>query len=116
MIIFIHMAVSKNRGILPPKWLVYFMENPMKHGMIWGVILPPLFLGSTPRPIDRFRTANRSHILYDFVDHILLACSVKVHYILLHVIFSIPPMNVKLFFACDAVYHFKPFLFMTHMH
>ncbi len=20
----------------PPKWMVYFMENPIKHGMIWG--------------------------------------------------------------------------------
>ena len=30
-----YMGVSKNRGT--PKWMVYFMENPIKHGMIWGV-------------------------------------------------------------------------------
>ena len=29
-----HMGVSKN-GRKPPKWMVYFMENPIKHGMIW---------------------------------------------------------------------------------
>ncbi len=28
------MGVSKNRGI--PKWMVYFMENPMNKWMIWG--------------------------------------------------------------------------------
>ncbi len=36
------MGVSKNRGT--PKWMVYNGSNPIKHGMIWGV-LPPLFLG-----------------------------------------------------------------------
>ncbi len=35
------MGVSKNRGT--PKWIVYFMENPIKHGMIWGE--NDLFLG-----------------------------------------------------------------------
>ena len=34
------MGVSKNRGILPPKWMVKIMENPIKHGMIWGVKSP----------------------------------------------------------------------------
>ena len=35
------MGVSKNRGT--PKWMVYFMENPIKlKWMIWGVF--PLFL------------------------------------------------------------------------
>ena len=24
-------------GVLPPKWMVYFMENPMNKWMIWGV-------------------------------------------------------------------------------
>ena len=38
------MDVSENRGT--PKWMVYFMENPIKHGMIWGE--NPLFL-ETPR-------------------------------------------------------------------
>ena len=27
---------SKNRGAVPPKWMVYFMENPMNKWMIWG--------------------------------------------------------------------------------
>ena len=27
-----YMDVSKNRGILPPIWMVYFMENPIKMG------------------------------------------------------------------------------------
>ena len=30
------MGVSKNRGILPPKWMVKIMENPMNKWMIWG--------------------------------------------------------------------------------
>ena len=34
-------GVSKNRGILPPKWMVKIMENPMNKWMILGV---PLFL------------------------------------------------------------------------
>ncbi len=40
-------VVSKNRGILPPKWMVYIMENPIFKWMIWGVSFP-LFFGSTP--------------------------------------------------------------------
>ena len=24
------MGVSKNSGVYPPKWMVYFMENPIK--------------------------------------------------------------------------------------
>ena len=31
-----HVGVSKNRWILPPKWMVYFMENPMNKWMTWG--------------------------------------------------------------------------------
>ncbi len=27
---------TKNRGTYPPKWMVNIMENPIKHGMIWG--------------------------------------------------------------------------------
>ena len=27
-----YMDVSKNRGILPPKWMVYFMKNAIKMG------------------------------------------------------------------------------------
>ena len=27
---------TKNKGILPPKWVVYCMENPMNKWMIWG--------------------------------------------------------------------------------
>ena len=30
------MDVSKNRGILPPKWMVYLMQKPMNKFMIWG--------------------------------------------------------------------------------
>ena len=33
-------------GVKPPKWMVYFMENPMNKWMIWGGV-PPIF-GSTP--------------------------------------------------------------------
>ena len=36
------MDVSKNRGILPPKWMVKIMEK--AHFKIWGV---PLFFGKT---------------------------------------------------------------------
>ncbi len=25
----LHLGVSTNRGILPPKWMVYFMETPI---------------------------------------------------------------------------------------
>ena len=25
-----NMGVSKNRGVYPPKWMIYFMENPIK--------------------------------------------------------------------------------------
>ena len=37
------MGVSKNRGI--PKWMVYFMENPIKMDDLGG--FPPIF-GLTP--------------------------------------------------------------------
>ncbi len=30
------MGVSKNSGILPAKWMVYFMENPTKMGWFGG--------------------------------------------------------------------------------
>ena len=36
------MGVSKNRGT--PKWMVYFMENPIKMDDLRG---PPLFFGNT---------------------------------------------------------------------
>ena len=36
-----YMGFSKNRGG-PPKWMVYFIENPMNKWMIWGGF--PLFL------------------------------------------------------------------------
>ena len=39
-----YMGASKNRGI--PKWMVYFMENPMNKWMIWGVNTP--IFGLTP--------------------------------------------------------------------
>ena len=41
----LHMGVSKNRGT--PKWMVKIMENPIKHGTIWGV-KPPLCLVQHP--------------------------------------------------------------------
>ena len=45
-------------GMFPPKWMVKMMENPIKHGMIWGG--NPLshlyrrvgFLGSLPRLLN----------------------------------------------------------------
>ena len=38
------MGVSKNRGILPPKWLVKLMvPNPMNKWMIWGSLYNPYF-------------------------------------------------------------------------
>ena len=40
MVGFLHLDVSKNRGILPPKWMVKIMENPIKMDDL-GV---PLFL------------------------------------------------------------------------
>ena len=42
----IHIGVSKNRGILPPKWMVKIMENPMNKWMIWGET--PLYLECHP--------------------------------------------------------------------
>ncbi len=38
------MDVSKNRGG-PPKWMVYFMENPMNKWMIW--VYFPYFWSAT---------------------------------------------------------------------
>ena len=38
------MGVSENRGVYPPKWMVYFIENPIKIDDL-GV---PLFL-ETPK-------------------------------------------------------------------
>ena len=35
-----YMGVSKNRGILPPKWMVYFMENSIKMAKKWGAKTP----------------------------------------------------------------------------
>ena len=35
-----NLGVSKNRGILPPKWMVYFMENPIEMGWFGGT---PIF-------------------------------------------------------------------------
>ena len=40
----VQMGVSKNCGT--PKWMVYFMENPIKIPWIWGFF--PLFL-ETPK-------------------------------------------------------------------
>ena len=42
-------GVEPKMGGNPPKWMVYFMENPIKHGMIWGV--SPLFLETPIYPI-----------------------------------------------------------------
>ena len=46
--LYLYMGVSKNRGILPPKWMVKKMENPIKMDDL-GV---PLFLENTH--IDMF--------------------------------------------------------------
>ena len=35
-----YMDVSKNRGILPPIWMVKIMENPIKMGWFWGAKNP----------------------------------------------------------------------------
>ena len=40
------MGGSKNNGT--PKWMVKIMENPIKHGMIWGG-KNPLFLVQHPK-------------------------------------------------------------------
>ena len=42
-----HLGVSKNRGVYPPKWMVYFMENPIKMDDLGGF---PIFVGT---PISR---------------------------------------------------------------
>ena len=44
------MGVSKNRGT--PKWMVYFMENPMNKFMIWGGGGGTIIFGSTPIKMD----------------------------------------------------------------
>ena len=44
------MDVSKNKGT--PKWMVYFMENPIKMDDLGGGVLPPLFL-ETPKWINK---------------------------------------------------------------
>ncbi len=31
-----HMGVNPKIGETPSKWMVKIMENPIKHGMIWG--------------------------------------------------------------------------------
>ena len=38
-----YVGVSKNRDA--PKWMVKIMENPIKHGMIWGGF--PIIFGNT---------------------------------------------------------------------
>ena len=38
----LYVGVEPKIGGKPPKWMVYFMENPMKKWMIWGE--NPLFL------------------------------------------------------------------------
>ena len=50
-----YLDVSQNRGftIKPPKWMVYFMENPMNKWMIWGY---PNYFGNT-------------HFCYMSIDH-----------------------------------------------
>ena len=36
----VYMGVSKNRGILPPKWMVKIMENPIKMDDLGGKTTP----------------------------------------------------------------------------
>ena len=38
------MDISKNRGILPPKWMVKIMENPIKMDDLGGF---PIIFGNT---------------------------------------------------------------------
>ena len=40
-----YMGVEPKIGVKPPKWMVKIMENPIKHGMIWGF---SIIFGSTP--------------------------------------------------------------------
>ena len=54
------MGVSKNRGILPPKWTVHFMEHPIFEWMIWGK--KPLFL-ETPIYYKRVLNKNEANQL-----------------------------------------------------
>ena len=67
-----HMGVSKNSGT--PKWMVYFMENPIKHGMIWGfsqlfLETPILKIGSTR--FAAHKTASWSHLSAKHTFHCL---------------------------------------------
>ena len=36
----LYMGASKNRGVYPPKWMVYFMENPIKIDDLGGFYHP----------------------------------------------------------------------------
>ncbi len=38
-------------GGKPPKWMVYFMENPMNKWMIWGLLGTTIIFGNTHMPI-----------------------------------------------------------------
>ena len=67
------MDASKNRGVYPPKWMVYKMENPMNKWMIWE---KPLFLGNTQ--ISFFGVANFRISIFEFyrfqndkIDHMI---------------------------------------------
>ena len=49
--IWVFHGVSKNRRE-PPKWMVYFMENPMNKWMIWGE--KPIIIGNNPSICIKF--------------------------------------------------------------
>ena len=53
--------------MLPPKWMVKIMENPMNKWMIWGVF-PPLIFGSTPESFQ-LSLASPSHRLPQQLEH-----------------------------------------------
>ena len=55
------MGVSKNRRILPPKWMVFFMENPIKMDDLGGF---PIFL-ETPRSTFTDTNSIQSKFQFD---------------------------------------------------
>ena len=59
-----NMGVSKNRGILPPKWMVKIMENPIKMDDLGGKN-PPLFFGNT-HMVATFHVWNQPSDLHLF--------------------------------------------------
>ena len=66
---------TKNRGILPPKWMVYFMvPNPMNKWMIWGVF-PYFWFNTHLLHLKKTQRAGKIIRFQDFTSKMPMATS-----------------------------------------